>query len=235
VIGPVKVVQRLTTKLVASLITPAPLVVRWTDIISFDTVTRTAQVALGGDFDHPVRMFVANPDYLPKPGEAMAMAIQQGGDYFLMGGINASRLSDLAHECRTQFWTSSDPVTTHNYSTSYQFVGGSIQLAFTKLLDETRLFAHFSGSYRNTGTSTLIQHALYLDDTDDSVGRWEICRQFTQLNDPNHARADGSRVLGTYGTYAAGDHSLSVAGTSDVATTILTDNDSWTLEVQESW
>jgi len=183
-------------------------------------------LTLAGD---PITIPALEPSYAV--GDDVWLALQDSSQWMVLGREAPAAGLPLAHEVHTQFWTTG----THNYSTSYQFVGSSDQLSFTKRDDGTRLIAHFSGSYRNTGTSTLVQHGVYLDDTADAIGRWEICRQYTQVNDPNHARTDGGVQMGTFGTYAAGSHSLSVGGKAGVATTIVTDNDSWTLEIEESW
>jgi hypothetical protein len=202
-------------------------------VTAVDGTTGLCTILIGDDpaapTTDPIGSIPSLGSYVPRVGDTVWVD-QLATDWLILGGQTFPPAM-LTHEVHTQFWTTG----THNYTTSYQFVGNSDQLVFTKLLDATRLIAHFSGSYRNTGTGTLVQHAVYLDDTADAIGRWEICRQFTQVSDPNHARADGAVQMGTFGTYAAGSHSLSVAGKSGVATTILTDNDSWSLEIEESW
>jgi hypothetical protein len=138
----------------------------------------------------------------------------------------------LADAVNNQQWSG---LIGHGYTTSYQFVSGQQDLNFVKQHDGTRLIGGISASWRNATVSTVVYHALYLTDTADSVGRWEITRMFADVAN-NHASKSGEDYLGPAGEYAAGPHTINVAGKVLTNATVNTDSgDQWTTWVREVW
>jgi hypothetical protein len=197
------------------------------------TNTCTIQLDLGATIPTDLPGIPYLSSYVPRVGDTVWADRLGGVDTLVVGGQTFPPAA-LADKANTQFWAST---TSHSYTTSYQFVGGSERLVLDKRFAGTRLVGRLDLAFNNpNGAALTFHHALYcIDPVElDAEGQWEVCR--VRAEAASGALASGARELGLAGRYPAGTLEFGIAGKASSANPLdTTTSHSWCISIREAW